>query len=198
MAIGKFNAVTSLFQGQGDIVVGKEFKDSEYTDELKVDALFATAQSVGQVKEGSSEWTGDEPTIEPLKDEQGDVITSRVTAGTNSFAFTMANVSKEVCEAFLKALKVENAFSTDGVFGSGGTAMKIVDLPITTRPIFFASEDFGKALVFPKAKIVSSLIWEDGLLSIRASVTAEYIDTEFLGSCMLLHDITIDYGTASA
>ena len=79
MAIGKFDNVTSVFAGVSDIIVGDVAADSAY-ESGTLDTLFATAKSVGQVKEDSTNWTGDDPTVDSVKDEKGNIITTKTTA----------------------------------------------------------------------------------------------------------------------
>lgn len=179
--------VTSVFSGQSDIVVGLENADYK---SATIDTLFAeaSAKSLGQIVEDSTSWDGDDPEMTPLKDEQGDTITTQVTAGTLAFSCEIASTSTDMLKAFMKAEDIADFTST--VF-SGATAVGFgVDLPVTTRPILIANDEGNKALVFPKAKIVGNLSYSDKLWRVRISVTAEYIDTDDLKTGMLLTGIT--------
>lgn len=179
--------VTSVFSGQSDIVVGKE--NADYTS-ATIDTLFAEAdaKSLGQIVEDSTSWDGDDPEMTPLKDEQGDTITTQVTAGTLAFSCEIASTSTEMLKAFMKAEDIESFTST--VFGGAKAVGFGVDLPVTTRPILIANDEGNKALVFPKAKIVGNLSYSDKLWRVKISVTAEYIDTDNLKTGMLLTGIT--------
>ena len=127
--------------------------------------------------------------MEPLRDEQGDTITTRITAGTLAFSLDIASTSTEMLKAFMKAEEI--ADFTSNVFGAGAKATKFgVELPVVTRPIMIANDEGNKALVFPKAKIVGNLAYADKLWRVHISVTAEWIDTEDLGTGMLLEKIT--------
>lgn len=179
--------VTSVFSGQSDIVVGLESADYK---SATIDTLFAeaSAKSLGQIVEDSTSWDGDDPEMTPLKDEQGDTITTQVTAGTLAFSCEIASTSTDMLKAFMKAEDIADFTST--VF-SGAKAVGFgVDLPVTTRPILIANDEGNKALVFPKAKIVGNLSYSDKLWRVRISVTAEYIDTDNLKTGMLLTGIT--------
>lgn len=179
--------VTSVFSGQSDIVVGKE--NADYTS-ATIDTLFADAdaKSLGQIVEDSTSWDGDDPEMTPLKDEQGDTITTQVTAGTLAFSCEIASTSTDMLKAFMKAEDIADFTST--VFGGAKAVGFGVDLPVTTRPILIANDEGNKALVFPKAKIVGNLSYSDKLWRVRISVTAEYIDTDDLKTGMLLTGIT--------
>lgn len=168
------DVITSVFSGQSDIVVGIE--NANYED-ATIDTLFGEgAKSLGQIVEDSTSWDGDEPEMTPIKDEQGDVITTQVTAGTLAFSCEIASTSPAMLEAFMKAEQIADFTST--VF-SGATATGFgVELPVTTRPILIANDEGNKALVFPKAKIVGNLSYSDKLWRIAISVTAEYIFNE--------------------
>ena len=180
--------ITSVFSGQSDIVVGLE--NADYAT-ATIDTLFAedAAKSLGQIVEDSTSWDGDEPEMTPIKDEQGDVITTQVTAGTLAFSCEIASTSPAMLEAFMAGEQVADFTST--VF-SGAKAVGFgVDLPVTTRPIMIANDEGNKALVFPKAKIVGNLSYSDKLWRVAISVTAEYIKTENgLRTGMLLSGIT--------
>ena len=191
MAIGKFDTVTSVFAGVSDIIVGDVAADSAY-ESGTLDTLFATAKSVGQVKEDSTNWTGDDPTVDSVKDEKGNIITTKTTAGTFAFEFLMASMSPNILKAFMKAEDVASAVSSSGPFGSAG-AVKIVDLPVTVRPIMVANDVADKAIVFPKAKIVASITREDGVFFVKGTATAEFVDTTKLGTFMLLNGIELSY-----
>ena len=179
--------VTSVFSGQSDIVVGKE--NADYTS-ATIDTLFAEddAKSLGQIVEDSTSWDGDDPEMTPLKDEQGDTITTQVTAGTLAFSCEIASTSTDMLKAFMKAEDIADFTST--VFNGAKAVGFGVDLPVTTRPILIANDEGNKALVFPKAKIVGNLSYSDKLWRVKISVTAEYIDTDNLKTGMLLTGIT--------
>lgn len=179
--------ITSVFSGQSDVVVGVE--DPTYSSATLDDLFGEGAKSLGQIVEDSTSWDGDDPSMDPLRDEQGDTITTRITAGTLAFSLDIASTSTEMLKAFMKAEDIADFTST--VFGTGAKATKFgVDLPVVTRPIMIANDEGNKALVFPKAKIVGNLAYADKLWRVHISVTAEWIDTANLGTGMLLEKIT--------
>lgn len=180
------DSVTSVFAGQSDIIVGVATEDYS---EATIDTLFGNgAKSLGQIVEDSTSWDGDDPEMTPIKDEQGDTITTQVSAGTLAFSCEVASTSPEMLKAFMKAEDIASFTST--VF-SGASAVGFgVDLPVVTLPILIANDEGNKALVFPKAKIVANLSYSDKLWRVRISATAEYLDTNALKTAMLLSGIT--------
>lgn len=179
--------ITSVFSGQSDIVVGIE--NADYAT-ASIDTLFAegVAKSLGQVVEDSTSWDGDDPEMAPLKDEQGNTITTQTTAGTLAFSCEIASTSTDMLKAFMKAEDIPSFTST--VFDGAKAVGFGVDLPVTTRPILIANDEGNKALVFPKAKIVGNLSYSDKLWRVKVSVTAEFIDTNNLKTGMLLTGIS--------
>ena len=67
MKVTKFEEVTGLFSGIGDLFVFNEVAD--YTGKTLSD--FANPQSLGQIVQDSTSWDGEDPEVEELKDEQG-------------------------------------------------------------------------------------------------------------------------------
>lgn len=179
--------ITSVFSGQSDIVVGVE--NADYAT-ASIDTLFAegVARSLGQIVEDSTSWDGDDPEMTPLKDEQGNTITTQTTAGTLAFSCEIASTSTDMLKAFMKAEDIPSFTST--VFDGAKAVGFGVDLPVTTRPILIANDEGNKALVFPKAKIVGNLSYSDKLWRVKVSVTAEFIDTNNLKTGMLLTGIS--------
>lgn len=181
--------VTSVFSGQSDMVIGVE--NPNYEDEgLTLDTLFGDgARSLGQIVEDSTSWDGDEPSTDPINDEQGNTITALVTAGTLAFSADIASTSTEMLKVFMKAETIAGFTST--VFGSGAKAVGFgVDLPTIVRPIMIANDEGNKALIFPKAKIVGNLAYADKLWRIHISVTAEFIDSANLKTGMMVTGIS--------
>lgn len=183
MAGIKPRKVTEVFNGQSDIVLFDAPTDGYDADSSFVDVT-ASGMSLGQVVEDSTQWEGDEPTIDVIKDEQGDPIVSTVTAGTYAFSCDIADLSQEMAEAIMKATKV----ATPGTSTSIGTptdVLKFVELPVTTAPIAIFNDEANKWILFPKAKIVGNLSLDSKLWRLHITATAEYIDTDTLGTFMM-------------
>lgn len=177
--------VTDLFNGQSDIVLFDEITDY---DTQKASEL-AGAKSLGQVVQDSTEWNGEDSEVNNILDEQGDVITASVTAGTLGFTFQMADTSAETFKEFLKGSEISDTISSAGT-GAWESITKVIgfgyQLPAMTRPIMIVNDEMSKALLLPKAKITSNLTIEDGLLRVTVTVVAENVDTTYLKTGMLI------------
>lgn len=174
--------ITDLFNGQSDIVLFDEVSDY-------ASASIATLTkpiSLGQIVQDSTEWTGDEPSVDNILDEQGDIITASVTAGTVGFSFEMADLSPETIALFLKGVVIEDVTSGNAwesitkVIGFGH------QLPTITRPIMVVNDEMNKAMLIPKGKLTSNITISDGLWRIAVTVTGETVDTKNLKTCMLI------------
>lgn len=176
--------VTDLFNGQSDIVL---FNAVTNYEAAKLSTLEG-AKSLGQIVQDSTEWTGDEPSVDNILDEQGDVITASVTAGTLGFSFEMADTSPGTFKEFLRGSVIEGSFT--GGDEPWSEVTKVVgfgyQLPTMTRPIMIVNDEMNKSLMLPKAKITSNLTIADGLLRVAVKVVAENIDTTTLKTGMLI------------
>lgn len=186
--ITNFEAAQSLFAGQGDLILFDPITD--YASATL--ATLANPKSLGQIVQDSTSWDGDDVSVDQIKDEQGDIITARVTAGTLAFSFELASTSQEMITKFLKGTNVTPA----AIEGFTGTPTKItgfgVDLPVFTAPMAIVNDELNRAWLYPKAKVTSNLAYSDGLWRIKASVLAEFVDTASLKTGMII-DGTLDY-----
>lgn len=177
--------VTDLFNGQSDIILFDEITDY---DTQKASTLEG-AKSIGQVVQDSTEWNGEDPEVNNILDEQGDVITASVTAGTLGFTFQMADTSAETFKEFLKGSEISDTIASAGT-GAWASITSVIgfgyQLPTMTRPIMIVNDEMSKALLLPKAKITSNLTIEDGLLRVTVTVVAENVDTTYLKTGMLI------------
>lgn len=183
MAGIKSRKVTEVFNGQSDIVLF-DAPSGGYTAETSFSNVTASGMSLGQVVEDSTSWEGDEPSIDSIKDEQGDIIVSTVTAGTYAFSCDIADLSEEMAIAIMKASKVASPGSSTGI-GTPTNVLKFVELPVTTKPIAIFNDEANKWILFPKAQIVGNLTLESKLWRLHIVATAQYIDTETLGTFMM-------------
>lgn len=178
----KARKISEIFNGQSDIVLFDA--PSAYSDKTTFSDVTASGMSLGQVVEESTSWEGDEPSIESIKDEQGDVIVSTVTAGTYAFSCDIADLSEDMAIAIMKAAKVSNPGTSTSI-DAPSNVLKFVELPVTTRPIAIFNDEANKWILFPKAKIVGNLTLDSKLWRIHIVATAEYIDTDTLGTFMM-------------
>ena len=183
MAGIKPKKVTEVFNGQSDIALF-DAPTGGYKDTTSFADVTASGMSLGQVVEDSTSWEGDDPTIDVIKDEQGDPIVSTVTAGTYAFSCDIADLSAEMAEAIMKATKVTGTLTSTSI-GEVTDVVKFVELPVTTAPIAIFNDEANKWILFPKAKIVGNLTLDSKLWRLHITATAEYIDTDTLGTFMM-------------
>lgn len=174
--------VTDIFNGQSDIVLFGEVSDYASLTLAKLTG----AKSLGQIVQDTTEWNGDEPEVSNILDEQGDVITASVTAGTLGFSFEMADTSKETFKEFLKAVEITDAVSGDAWDGAVTAVGFGTQLPTMTRPIMVVNDEANKSILLPKAKITSNLTISDGLWRVAVTVVAENVDTKSMKTGMLI------------
>lgn len=179
--ISKFEMATSVFAGQGDLVIFDEVADYNTAAFADLD----NPKSLGQIVQDSTSWEGEDPETTTVNDEQGNIITARVAAGTLGFSFEIASTSKEMVKKFLKGEEVELGENSN--FGEGVTAAGFgVELPVMTAPIMILNDEKKRAWLYPKSKITSSLSYADGLWRIKASVICEFLNTPSLKTGMIL------------
>jgi hypothetical protein len=175
--------ITEVFNGQSDIVL---FDEVNITSTTTLVQVIASGRSLGQVVEDSTSWDGDEPSLDSIKDEQGDVIVVNPTSGTYAFSCDLASTEDALLKTFLKGASVTLA---DGSTAETITDIKDIvkfgtELPVITRPIAIVNDEANKILLFPKAKIIGNLNLDSKLWRIHISATAEFVDTANLGTCM--------------
>lgn len=175
MAIAKLDSAAKLFAGQGDLVIFDAIADYA----AKTLADLANPKSLGQIVQDSTSWEGEDVNTDQILDEQGNLITARVTAGTLGFSFDIASTSPTMVKTFLAGVDITGTtltglFDTNTVTAVGfGTA-----LPVMTRPIAVLNDELNRAWIYPKAKITSNLTLADGLYRIHAVVLAENVDNK--------------------
>ena len=177
-----------FFVGQGDIVMWDEI--SSYAAATL--ASFQNGRSVGNVKEDSTNWTGEDVSETVIRNEQGNPIATITTAGTLAFEMTLAIELLKGANINISSLSVPwlKSVGTATAMGFG------VDLPVITRPIAIINEDLNKTLIFPKAKISSALVIEDKMICIHCTVSAQSVNTASLNTGMIVNG-AIAYTTNS-
>lgn len=189
MAIAKLDTSPKLFEGQGDLVVFAPISD--YTS--KTLANLSDPKSLGQIVQDSTTWEGEDVSTDQILDEQGNVITAHVTAGTLGFSFDIASTSLTMVKNFLAGTDAIENVTFAGLETGTGEALQAagfgVDLPVQTRPIAVIDSEKGRAWVYPKAKITSNLALADGLYRIHAVVVAEQVDQPSLKTAMIVEKV---------
>ena len=186
MAIGKIDTVGSFFVGQGDIIVFD--KPADYATTALSD--LANPKSLGDIHLDSTNLTGDDPTLTPLKNEQGLAYYTTVENGTFGFEIFVPSTSSDMLEAMMNAEVVTDTFTVGGAFAVGSTVTGAMHTStIVEKPIMIVNETKNRALVVPKAKIVSSLAMQDKVVGIMVRVNAENIDTTDLKTVMFVDGV---------
>jgi len=185
--INKIDAATAPFVGQGDLIIFGAVAD--YSSAKLSD--FSSPQSLGQIVQDSTSWEGEDVSTDQILDEQGNLITAKVTAGTLSFSFDIASTSANMMKKFMAAADISatNLGNPSWLTGSNPATSAVgfgVNLPVFTVPVLVADQEKKRAWVYPKAKITSNLAYSDGLYRIHAVVLAEQVDTAYLKTAILL------------
>ncbi len=188
--IDKIDAATVPFVGQGDLIIFDPVSDY-FAATL---ASFTNPKSLGQIVQDSTSWEGEDVSTDQILDEQGNLITAKVTAGTLSFSFDIASTSANMMKKFMAAADI--TVGSPAYVAASSTAVGFgVDLPVFTVPILVADQEKKRAWIYPKAKITSNLSLSDGLYRIHAVVLAEQVDTANLKTGILLEGALV-YATS--
>lgn len=188
--IDKIDAATVPFVGQGDLIIFDPVSDYS----AATLASFTNPKSLGQIVQDSTSWEGEDVSTDQILDEQGNIITAKVTAGTLSFSFDIASTSANMMKKFMAAADL--TVGSPAYLAANSSAVGFgVDLPVFTVPILVADQEKKRAWVYPKAKITSNLSLSDGLYRIHAVVLAEQVDTANLKTGILLEGALV-YATS--
>lgn len=188
--IDKIDAATVPFVGQGDLIIFDAVSDYS-TATL---ATLANPKSLGQIVQDSTSWEGEDVSTDQILDEQGNIITAKVTAGTLSFSFDIASTSANMMKKFMAAADI--TVGSPSYLAASSTAVGFgVDLPVFTVPVLVADQEKKRAWLYPKAKITSNLSLSDGLYRIHAVCLAEQVDTANLKTGILLEGALV-YATS--
>lgn len=186
--VGKIENVTGLFSGQGDLFIFGALTDTEY--ESANLASLKDPVSLGQIVQDSTSWEGEDPETTEIKDEQGNIITAKVAAGTLAWAFDLASTSSAMIKKFLKGMNVDvSTLTTDNTpWDEAGMVVTGfgVDIPVTTVPMAIVNDGMNKTWLYPKTKVTGSLAYADGLWRIHCNCIAEYLNTTGLKTGMLI------------
>lgn len=191
MAITR-QSLGDFFIGQGDMI----YWDPIANYSLATLASFSNGKSFGNIKEDSTSWTGEDITETVVRNEQGNVITTTSTAGTLAFEATLADMDNALVKMLMKAKDITVSGLDADWIAQESTATAVgfgVELPVVEIPVAITNDAKNKTLIFPKAKIVSALTYEDKMLAIKLSITAQAINTANLTTGMILNG-ALDYG----
>lgn len=181
--ITKIDAVSTIFSGISEVALCTAPADYATATLASLDGW----KSLNDVKLDSTNFTGDAPTETLVKNEKGSVVVSTAVAGTNKFEFICYNTSATMLLKMLKATDKTPVFAADDVFAVSSTVTGFGDsLPILECPIMVINDVANQAVLFPKAKIVSTMILDSKVLAIKCNVTAENVSTAALSTAMVI------------
>lgn len=185
---------TSTFNGQSMIIVFNEVEDYSTAT---VGSITGDGFDVGQVFQGSTQWTGEDPSFDNKLDEQGDVIVPNPTKGTHGFDFEMADFSAEKFKTFMRGKDI-SSLGSGSAFGTSATAVATTEeIPVITRPIAIVNDESNKAAFFPKARILTGPAMEDKLFVLKSSVMAQDCNTDGLGTFMLIDKVKLTFAAGA-
>lgn len=190
VVVGQIDAVSELFNGQGDIIVFDKPADLASAT-LKT---LANPKSLGDIKLDSTSWSGDDPTVNLIKNEQGETVITTVEAGSFGFEFTAMSTSAAMLTKLFGAESVSASFTTNtDLFATSSTVTGFGTSPtIVECPIMVVNSTLNKSIIFPNAQIVSNLTIEDKVYCIKCKVTAKNINTANLKTVMIVNG-AVDY-----
>lgn len=175
---------TKTFRGQSDLILF-DAPTAGYTNTTTLADVTTTGISFGQIINSSTNFDGQEASIEILYDEQNEVIGGKPQRGNFSVTFKVADLSPDMLEAVLKATKLTIS-SESTSFKNISNAMGFNKLPVQTRPFAMVNDEGTMAILVPKATVVASLSWENGWGCITVKVSEQLIETAELHSVMML------------
>ena len=181
--ITKMDTVSTIFSGISEIALCTA--PANYTTATL--ASLDGWKSLNDIKLDSTNFTGDAPTETLVKNEKGSVVVATAVAGTNKFEFICYNTSATMLLKMLKATDKTPVFVADDVFAVSSTVTGFGDsLPILECPIMVVNDVANQAVLFPYAKIVSTMILDSKVLAIKCTVTAQDISTSYLSTAMVI------------
>jgi|BioPla2DNA2_1021312.scaffolds.fasta_scaffold125957_2 hypothetical protein len=189
--IGKLESgVASHFVGLGGVVIFD--KPADYTNATA--ASLANPKDVGDILEDSFSYTGENVTMESIKNEQGETVVSYAVNGTISYEFTVMSTSADVLKTFLLGDDISAGLDSSSNWLEASAAVGIGDeLATFVAPIAFLNQDLNQAILLPKARVTASPIRDGKLLGVKVSVVAEKLVTKNLYTMMVYYTAKANY-----
>lgn len=184
MAIGKVDLVPEFFVGQGDLILFDEV--SNYATATL--ATFANPKSLGNIHLDSTNYTGEAPALESLRNEQGKAYYYTATAGTFGMEFFVPSVTPEMLKLLYGAEDIDATLTdTNGLPDGADVVGFMHELVVLERPFMIANETKNMALIVPRAKLVASPSVVDKVTGSLVALSAADIDTDALKTLMMLY-----------
>lgn len=189
------SSLGGVFNGVGDVIIYDTLTDASLANAKLSD--LANAKSLGDLYDGTVSYTGDEPSMTDIKNEQGQVIYSYAEDGTFSFEGTVAKLNPALTQKLLGASVIADASAGASTWlaagattvGFGGSAATFY------APITWLNRDKNMAITFPKALITATLSNQDGGVGVKFSAKAQKLNTSKLKTVMLSTLVTPNYAS---
>jgi len=164
-----------IFNGVGDVVVFDNVPDASYAG-LKLSTLL-NGMSLGNLYNGTVKYTGDAPTTESLKNEQGSVVYSYSEDGTYSFECVVMGLNPAITTKFLKGTAITDASLAGTTWqNSGATHVGFGDAINTLfLPVSWLNREKNMAVTFPRALCVATPVDQDSGIGVKLSFIAQKI-----------------------
>lgn len=190
--------VSEVFNGQSCIILFDEVADYSTAT---VATIVGSGVDLGQILSGSTEWAGEDPSFDNVVDEQGDVIVPNPTVGTYGLNFFMADFSAAKLTTLMhgRTVTITSSDMAGTVFKDVDSAVAVGDrISVITRPVALVNDESNKAILFPKARILTGPGMEDKLFGLRVSVMAQDCTTDNLGTMMYIPTLSLGYAASAA
>lgn len=182
-AIKKIESVGKYFVGQSDIVL---FDKPEDLATAKLSTL-GGAISLGNIHLDSTDFTGEEGSVEGLKNEQGETYYSITTKGDFGFSFFIPSTSEEVLTRLLGVTEITDTMTASTPWAAGSKAYGSDGGNIIDAPIAIINDTKDMTLVIPNAKVIVSPGMVDKVQGLNINVMAQKVDTANLKTLTWVH-----------
>ena len=185
-------SVGGCFSMLGELVVFDSLTDAAY-ETAKV-STFANAMKVRPLYNGTATWTGDEPEITQIKDEDGNVECSYAEGGTNSFEAVCIRLNKALTTKFLNGAVITDASLSSSTWLTSADIVGIDgNFYVSYMPVAVFDKQKKTAIFFPKCQVTASLVNQDNGVGLKLSFEAQQISTANLKQLMIARATTPNY-----
>lgn len=182
-AIKKIESVGKYFVGQSDIVL---FDKPTDLATAKLSTLEG-AISLGNIHLDSTDFTGEEGSVEGLKNEQGETYYSITTKGDFGFSFFIPSTSEDVLTRLLGVTEITDTMTASTPWAVGSKAYGSDGGNVIDAPIAIINDTKDMTLLIPNAKIIVSPGMVDKVQGLNINVMAQKVDTPNLKTLTWVH-----------
>lgn len=182
-AIKKIESVGKYFVGQSDIVL---FDKPTDLATAKLSTLEG-AISLGNIHLDTTDFTGEEGSVEGLKNEQGETYYSITTKGDFGFSFFIPSTSEEVLTRLLGVTEITDSMTESTPWATGSKAYGSDGGNVIDAPIAIINDTKDMTLVIPNAKVIVSPGMVDKVQGLNINVMAQKVDTANLKTLTWVH-----------